>query len=68
MQRTVLRMLDEAAEKWPDTPYALRKTDAGYVPVSFREARERSREGSRTENPRNLKALGALFKLPETSA
>src|SRR5271157_5317955 len=44
MKRTILRMLDEAAEKWADAPYTLRKTDAGYVPVSFREARERSRE------------------------
>jgi len=44
MKRTVLRMIDEAAEKWADDPYALRKTDAGYVPVTFRQARERSRE------------------------
>jgi long-chain acyl-CoA synthetase len=44
MKRTVLRMLDEAAEKWANAPYAVRKTDAGWVPVSFRQARERSRE------------------------
>ncbi len=25
-------------------------------------------EGSRTENPRNLETIRALFKLPETSA
>ena len=37
-------MLDEAAAKWGDAPYAHRKTDAGYVPVSCREARERARE------------------------
>jgi long-chain acyl-CoA synthetase len=44
MKRTILRMLDEAAAKWPGAPYALRKTDAGYTAVSFSEARERSRE------------------------
>jgi long-chain acyl-CoA synthetase len=44
MKRTVLRMLDEAATKWPAAPYALRKTNAGYVAVSFAQARERSRE------------------------
>jgi long-chain acyl-CoA synthetase len=44
MKRTILRMLDEAASKWPSTPYALRKTDAGFVAVSFAEARERARE------------------------
>jgi long-chain acyl-CoA synthetase len=37
-------MLDEAAEKWADAPYASRKTDAGWVSVSFRQARERARE------------------------
>jgi long-chain acyl-CoA synthetase len=44
MNRTILRMLDEAAAKWPSAPYALRKTGAGFVAVSFAEARERSRE------------------------
>jgi long-chain acyl-CoA synthetase len=44
MKRTVIRMLDEAAEKWGEAPYALRKTDAGYVPVSFSKARESARE------------------------
>ena len=44
MKRTILRMLDEAVSKWPTAPYALRKTDAGYVAVSFAEARERARE------------------------
>jgi long-chain acyl-CoA synthetase len=44
MKRTILRMLDEAAAKWPSAPYALRRTDAGYAAVSFGEARERSRE------------------------
>lgn len=43
MKRTVLRMLDEAAAKWKDDPYALRKTDAGYVPTSFVRAREKAR-------------------------
>ncbi|HSV91750.1 MAG TPA: AMP-binding protein, partial [Desulfobacterales bacterium] len=44
MKRTILRMLDEAAARWPSAPYALRKTDTGYAAVSFSEARERSRE------------------------
>jgi long-subunit acyl-CoA synthetase (AMP-forming) len=44
MKRTVLRMLDEAAAKWPSRSYALRKTDAGFVAVSFADARERSRD------------------------
>jgi long-chain acyl-CoA synthetase len=44
MKRTVLRMLDEAAEKWGEMPYAHRKTDAGWVPVSFRESRARAQE------------------------
>lgn len=37
-------MLDEAAQKWGGLPYALRKTDAGWVPVSYLQARERARE------------------------
>jgi long-chain acyl-CoA synthetase len=37
-------MIDEAAITWANDPYAVRKTDAGYVPVTFKEARERSRE------------------------
>jgi long-chain acyl-CoA synthetase len=37
-------MLDEAAERWGSLGYALRKTDAGYVPVSFAQAREQARE------------------------
>jgi len=44
MKRTVLWMLEEAAERWGDAPYASRKTDTGWVSVSFREARERARE------------------------
>jgi hypothetical protein len=44
MKRTILRMLHEAATRWPAAPYALRKTDAGFVAVSFAEARERARE------------------------
>ncbi|MDX9784665.1 MAG: AMP-binding protein, partial [Spirochaetia bacterium] len=43
MKRTVFRMLDEAARDWADDPYALRKTDAGYVATSFAQARKRSR-------------------------
>ncbi len=44
MKRTVLRMLDEAASKWGGAPYAFRKTDAGYVPTSFAEARGKARD------------------------
>ena len=44
MKRTILRMLDEAVSKWGSAPYALRKTDAGFVAVSFAEARDRARE------------------------
>jgi long-chain acyl-CoA synthetase len=44
MKRTIVQMLDTAAEKWGSAPYALRKGDAGWVPVSFSEARERARE------------------------
>ncbi|MFI5367533.1 MAG: AMP-dependent synthetase/ligase [Spirochaetia bacterium] len=44
MKKTVLRMLDEAAVRWGSAAYACRKTDGGWVPVSFAEARERARE------------------------
>ncbi|HOX31881.1 MAG TPA: AMP-binding protein [Spirochaetales bacterium] len=44
MKRTVLRMIDEAALAWAEDPYALRKTDSGYIPLTFEQARERSRE------------------------
>jgi len=44
MKKTVLRMLDEAALQWGSAAYAYRKTDAGWVPVSFKEARDRARE------------------------
>jgi long-chain acyl-CoA synthetase len=44
MKRTVLRMLDEAASRWGSAPYALRKTDAGYVALSFAQAQESARE------------------------
>ena len=37
-------MLDEAAQTWGSLGYAHRKTDAGWDPVSFAQARERSRE------------------------
>ncbi|HTX71741.1 MAG TPA: AMP-binding protein, partial [Rectinemataceae bacterium] len=39
MNRTVLRMLDEAADRWPNRPYTLKKTDAGYKAYSFSETR-----------------------------
>jgi long-chain acyl-CoA synthetase len=44
MKRTVIHMLEQAAATWSDAPYAFRKTDAGWVAVSFKEARERARE------------------------
>ncbi len=44
MQRTVLRMLDEAAGKWGTAGYAHRRTDAGWESVSFVQAREQARE------------------------
>ncbi len=44
MNRTVIRMLDEAAANFPDDPYALRKGDSGYRAVSFSQARTRVRE------------------------
>jgi long-chain acyl-CoA synthetase len=44
MKRTILRMMDEAASKWGALPYALKKSDSGWVATSFAEARDRSRE------------------------
>ncbi len=44
MKRTVLQMLDDAAEKWGASAYAHRKTDAGWMAVSFAQARATSRE------------------------
>jgi long-chain acyl-CoA synthetase len=43
MKRTLLSMMDEAAAKWDTLPYALKKGDSGWLPVSFSEARERAR-------------------------
>lgn len=44
MSRTVLRMLSEAVSAFSDDPYALRKTDSGYVATSYRQAAERARQ------------------------
>ncbi len=44
MKRTVLRMMDEAADRWGSDPYVLKKADDGWHPYSFIEARRRSRE------------------------
>ncbi len=44
MQRTVLGMLDAAARRWGSAGYAWRKTDRGWVPVTFAQARERARQ------------------------
>jgi long-chain acyl-CoA synthetase len=38
MQRTVLRMLDEAAKAFGGAPYALKKPDSGYKALSYQEA------------------------------
>ncbi len=43
MKRTVLRMLKEAAAKYSDIPYALKKTDSGYVGTTFSQVREQAR-------------------------
>lgn len=39
MKKTVLDMVDAAASTWPEAPYALRKTDEGFVASSFSEVR-----------------------------
>ena len=44
MKRTVIRMLDEAARDFANDPYALRKTDAGYIATSFSQTREKARQ------------------------
>ncbi len=44
MQRTVLRMMDEAASTWATVPYALKKGGSDWVATNFKEARERSRD------------------------
>ncbi|MEI6387960.1 MAG: AMP-binding protein, partial [Spirochaetota bacterium] len=38
MQRTVLRMLDEAASNFGGAPYALKKAEGGYKALSYKEA------------------------------
>ncbi|MCX7775232.1 MAG: AMP-binding protein [Rectinemataceae bacterium] len=43
MKRTVLTMLKEAAVKYPDIPYALKKTENGYQPTTFRQTRRAAR-------------------------
>jgi len=39
-KRTVIEMLDEAAKRWPSSPYALKKTSEGYKASSFAEMRD----------------------------
>jgi len=43
MKKTLLDMMDNAASTWPMEPYALRKTDGGYVASTFSEVRDASR-------------------------
>jgi long-subunit acyl-CoA synthetase (AMP-forming) len=43
MKKTLLDMMDNAASTWPTEPYALRKTDKGYVASSFLEVRDKAR-------------------------
>lgn len=43
MKRTVLRMLKEAEQLYANVPYALRKTDAGYVGATFSDVRQKAR-------------------------
>ncbi len=40
MKRTVLEMLEQAAESFGEKPYCWRKTDAGWTPKSFRATRD----------------------------
>ena len=42
-KRTVIGMLDEAAARWPEAPYALKKGVHGYIASSFAEVREMAR-------------------------
>ncbi|HBE46544.1 MAG TPA: hypothetical protein DDW14_04195, partial [Spirochaetaceae bacterium] len=44
MKRTVLQMLKEAEQKYPDIPYALKRTDSGYMPTTFKEVRQKARQ------------------------
>lgn len=44
MNRTVIRMLDEAASSFANDPYALRKQDSGYEATTFAQMRVRVRE------------------------
>ncbi len=43
-KRTVLGMLAHAVESYPDDPYALRKSDSGYVATSYRQVAEAARQ------------------------
>jgi long-chain acyl-CoA synthetase len=43
MQPTILSMLNDAVRDFPDEPYALKKTDSGYVGKSFAEVRRDAR-------------------------
>ncbi len=37
-------MLKESEQKFADIPYALRKTDSGYIPTTFKDARQKARQ------------------------
>jgi long-chain acyl-CoA synthetase len=37
-------MLKEAEQKYPDIPYALKRTDSGYMPTTFKEVRQKARQ------------------------
>lgn len=43
MKRTVLRMLKESAVKYSNIPYALEKSDSGYVGTTFLQVKEQAR-------------------------
>ncbi len=43
MKRTVLRMMNEAAEKYGDYPYLANKSDEGWDKISFKESRDRAK-------------------------
>ena len=43
MKKTVLTMMNEAAEKYGDYPYLANKSDEGWDKISFKESRERAK-------------------------
>ncbi len=67
MKRTLLYMLDNAAEQFGETPYCFRKTDAGWTPKSFAEVREESQAIASALRTRGLQPDGKVVVLGEGS-